>query len=66
MRCPVCKAKPKEKCTLSTGQECVKTHLDRGLAATKAGRRPENSVEATLRVVKAAASRGFHNIFHHT
>jgi len=35
VRCPVCRAKPKEKCTLSTGHPCVKTHHDRSMAAAK-------------------------------
>ncbi len=65
VRCPVCGAKPKEKCTLSTGQRCVKTHHGRSLAAAQAGR-PENFVQATPPILKAATSRGFHILFHHT
>jgi hypothetical protein len=43
----------------------VKTHLDRSLAAAKAAR-PESFGRATLRILKAATSRSFHNLFHGT
>jgi hypothetical protein len=33
--CPTCRAKPRERCTLTTGQPCVKTHHSRGLTAAK-------------------------------
>jgi hypothetical protein len=56
VRCPVCRAKPKEKCTLSTGHPCVKTHHARSAAAAEAGS-PGNFVEAALRILKAAAGR---------
>jgi len=35
VRCPMCRAKPKQPCTLSTGHPSAKTHLARGLAAAK-------------------------------
>jgi hypothetical protein len=61
----MCGAKPKQKCTLSTGHPSLKTHRDRSLAAEKAGP-PENMSHATMRIVKAATSRGFRSLFHHT
>jgi hypothetical protein len=63
VRCPICGAKPKEKCTLSTGQPSVKTHNDRNLMAAKSGR-PENFRQATLRNIKATGSR-LRILFHH-
>ena len=62
MTCPVCRAKPKEKCTLTTGHPSDKTHLDRGLAAAKAPR-PEGSVHAALRSLSALTSRGLSALF---
>jgi len=56
VRCPVCLAQPREKCTLSTGQPCVKTHLDRRLLAAKMAR-PENFGQAVVRVVRDATQR---------
>src|ERR1019366_10193635 len=50
VRCPMCGAKPKEKCTLSTGHPSNKTHNARDLAAAKVSR-PENSGLAALRVL---------------
>ena len=64
VRCPMCGAKPKEKCTLSTGHPSTKTHLNRELAAAKVAR-PENSGLAVLRVLKAATSRGLRLLFQH-
>ncbi len=64
VRCPVCGAKPKEKCTLSTGQPRVKTHHDRNLLAAKTGI-PDNFFQATLRNVKATSSR-LRVLFHHS
>jgi hypothetical protein len=55
VRCPMCGAKPKQKCTLSTGHPSKKTHLDRELAAVKLAR-PESSAQAALRVLKAFTS----------
>jgi len=57
VRCPVCRAKPKEKCTLTTGHPSGKTHLDRGLAAAKAPR-PESLSQAAVRSIRTIASRG--------
>jgi len=62
--CPMCGAKPKEKCTLSTGHPSIKTHLNRELAAAKVAR-PENFREAALRILKAVTSRGLHVLFQH-
>jgi len=62
--CPVCRAKPKEKCTLMTGHPSNKTHLARGLAAAKAPR-PESSGHAALRFLRTVTSRGLRGLFHH-
>ena len=59
----MCGAKPKEKCTLSTGKPSAKTHNDRSLAAAKTGP-PENMAQAAARVLKAG-TRGFYTLFHH-
>lgn len=59
----MCRAQPNEKCTLTTGHPCVKTHLARALAADKAPR-AENSGQAALRNLKALANRSFHALFH--
>jgi hypothetical protein len=62
--CPVCRAKPKEKCTLTTGHPSDKTHLDRGLAAAKAPR-PESLSHAALRSMMTITSRGLRILFQH-
>ena len=59
VRCPVCRAQPKEKCTLTTGHPSNKTHLDRSRAAAKAPR-PEGAGRAALR----SLSRGLRGLFH--
>jgi hypothetical protein len=64
VRCPMCRAKPKEKCTLSTGHPSAKTHLARGLAAAKAPR-AENSGKAIVRILKKVTSRGLRVLFQH-
>jgi hypothetical protein len=64
VRCPMCGAKPKEKCTLSTGHPSTKTHLARELAAAKVSR-PENRGQAVLRILKAVTSRGMGVLFQH-
>lgn len=64
VRCPVCLAQPREKCTLSTGKPCLKTHLDRQLFAAKMSR-SENFGQAAVRVVKNATSRTLDLFFHH-
>jgi hypothetical protein len=64
VRCPMCGAKPKEKCPFSTGHPSAKTHLNRELAAAKVSR-PENSGESALRILKSAMSRGFRILFQH-
>jgi hypothetical protein len=64
VRCPMCGAKPKEKCTASTGHPSAKTHLDRDLAAAKYAR-PETSGQAVLRILKAITSRGLRLLAQH-
>jgi len=64
VRCPMCGAKPKEKCTLSTGHPSNKTHLNRDLAAAKVAR-PQNSGLAVWRLLKAATGRGLRVLFQH-
>jgi len=64
VRCPVCRANPKERCTLTTGHPSIKTHLDRGLAAARAPL-PENFGLAALRILKATTSRGLRILFQH-
>lgn len=56
VRCPMCGAKPKAKCTLSTGHPSAKTHLDREIAAAKFAR-PETSGQAILRIMKSFSTR---------
>jgi hypothetical protein len=58
VRCPMCRALPKERCTLSTGHPSAKTHIARSVAAAKASP-PENSVQAILRILKNGVSRLF-------
>ncbi|HEY4905741.1 MAG TPA: hypothetical protein VIH89_19835 [Candidatus Sulfotelmatobacter sp.] len=62
VRCPMCRAKPKEKCTLTTGHPSDKTHLTRGLAAAKVSR-PENSGQAALRIIKTVTNGSIRAIF---
>jgi hypothetical protein len=62
VKCPVCRAKPREKCTMTTGHPSNKTHLDRGLAAAKVPR-PERSGRAFLRSVQALTSQGLRILF---
>jgi hypothetical protein len=64
VRCPVCRAKPKERCTLTTGHPSIKTHTDRALAAAKAPR-PESSSSAAFHSLRALAASGFRALFHH-
>ena len=64
VQCPVCRAKPREQCTLTTGHPSVKTHTKRAVAAAKASR-PENSGRAALRSLRALAANGFWALFHH-
>jgi hypothetical protein len=64
VRCPMCGAKPKEKCTASTGHPSAKTHLDRDLAAAKHAR-PESSSDAAVRILKAITSRGLRLLTQH-
>jgi len=48
VRCPMCRAKPKERCTMSTGHPSAKTHLARGLAAAKVPAPPNPGRAALL------------------
>jgi hypothetical protein len=64
VRCPMCGAKPKEKCTLSTGHPSSKTHLNRDLAAAKVAG-PETSGRTALRILKTVTSRGLRILFQH-
>jgi hypothetical protein len=62
--CPMCRAKSKEQCTLTTGHPSAKTHLARQLAAAKVSC-PENSGLAALRSLTTATGRGLRAIFQH-
>jgi hypothetical protein len=64
VRCPMCGAKPKSRCTASTGHPSAKTHLDRDLAAAKYAR-PESPSDAVLRILKAITSRGLRILAQH-
>ena len=64
VRCPMCGAKPKERCTASTGHPSAKTHLDRDLDAAKHAR-PESSGDAVLRILKGITSRGLRILTQH-
>ena len=62
--CPVCRAKPKEKCTLTTGHPSKKTHLDRAVAAAKAPA-PDSPGYAALRFLWMLPGRSLRVLFHH-
>lgn len=62
VRCPMCRAKPKERCTLTTGHPSEKTHLARGLAAAKVAP-PDSPPRAALRMLTKAADRGLRSLF---
>ena len=62
--CPMCGAKPKQKCTLSTGHPSKQTHLNRDVAAAKVSR-PEGSGLAVWHSLKAATGRGLRVLFQH-
>jgi hypothetical protein len=64
VRCPMCRAKPKEPCKLTTGHPSAKTHLAREQAAAKASP-PESSGQAAIRVVKDAGKRSLRLLFQH-
>jgi hypothetical protein len=64
VRCPMCRAKPKEQCTLTTGHPSAKTHLARAQAAAKVSA-PESSSHAAIRAVKDAGMRGLRLLFQH-
>jgi hypothetical protein len=64
VRCPVCRAKPKERCTFTTGHPSEKTHLDRGRAAANAPR-PESTGLAALRSLRNLTSFGLDVLFRH-
>jgi hypothetical protein len=58
----MCRAKPKEPCTLTTGHPSEKTHLAREQAAGKVSR-PETSGRTAMRMLRNAAKRGFDGLF---
>jgi hypothetical protein len=58
----MCRAKPGEKCTLTTGHPSEKTHLARGLAAAKVPP-PDNYAQAFLRLLKRVTSGGIRALF---
>jgi hypothetical protein len=60
--CPMCRAKPKERCTLTTGHPSIKTHLVRATAAAKVPP-PENFGQASLRAMKKVTSQGLRSLF---
>ena len=62
VRCPVCLALPKQKCTLSTGKPCLKTHQDRRLLAAQTTL-SENIGQTTVRVMKHATTRTLKILF---
>ena len=62
VRCPMCRAKAKQPCTLTTGHPSAKTHVARQVAATKVAV-PESSGLSFLRGLKAATGRGFRFLF---
>jgi len=62
VRCPVCRAKPKEQCTFTTGHPSVKTHLKRAVAATEASP-SESSGQAALRSLRGFVTKGFRAMF---
>jgi hypothetical protein len=64
VRCPMCRALPKERCTLSTGHPSAKTHLARSVAAAKAPG-PENAGQALLRILKKLRSHSLRVLFQH-
>jgi len=64
VRCPMCRAKPKEQCTLTTGHPSAKTHLARKVAAAKVPP-PDNLAQAILRILKSITSRGLRALFQH-
>ena len=63
VQCPVCRAKAKEQCTLTTGHPSITTHTTRAAAATKTCR-PESSGEAALRSLWSSAASGLRTLFH--
>src|SRR5579871_5067187 len=62
VQCPVCRAKPREQCTFTTGHPSIKTHAKREAAAAKAPH-PESSGQAALRSLQAFATGGFRALF---
>jgi hypothetical protein len=62
VRCPVCRAKPREQCTSTTGHPSLKTHLKRAVAAGKVSA-PESSGEAALRSLRGFATSSFRALF---
>jgi len=62
VQCPVCRAKPKEQCTFTTGHPSLKTHLKRAVAASKVSH-SESGGEAALRSLRGFATSSFRALF---
>jgi hypothetical protein len=62
VQCPVCRARPKEQCTFTTGHPSLKTHLKRAVVASKVSH-PEGSGEAALRSLRGFATSSFRALF---
>jgi hypothetical protein len=58
----MCRAKPKELCTLTTGHPSDKTHLARAQAAAKVAA-PENSGQVAVRMMKNAGKQSWGLLF---
>ena len=62
VQCPVCRAKPREQCTFTTGHPSVKTHIKRTVAATRISR-SENSGGTALRSLQGFVTSGLRALF---
>ena len=62
VQCPVCRAKPREQCTFTTGHPSIKTHIKRAVAASEASP-SESSGQAALRSLRGFAMSGFRALF---
>jgi len=62
VRCPMCRAKPNERCTLTTGHPSEKTHLAREQAAAKVPP-PESGARAAARSLQRLARGGWRALF---
>jgi hypothetical protein len=64
VRCPMCRAKPKQPCTLSTGHPSAKTHLAREQAAARMSP-PETLSQRAIKVVKNLNWHSIRLLFQH-